>query len=65
MSRPQFTLRALLVLMFGACCFFGGMALQWRIDHHPLEVQASATYDSDGAGGLQFEFVIEGQGKAK
>ncbi|HVX09690.1 MAG TPA: hypothetical protein VHC22_00675 [Pirellulales bacterium] len=32
MPRPQFTLRALLVLMFGAACFFGGMALQRQFD---------------------------------
>ncbi|HWB08196.1 MAG TPA: hypothetical protein VG826_03185 [Pirellulales bacterium] len=25
MRRPQFTLRALLVLIFGAACFFGGI----------------------------------------
>ncbi|HJT31997.1 MAG TPA: hypothetical protein VJ783_08070 [Pirellulales bacterium] len=32
MPRPQFTLRALLVLMLVVAAFFGGMALQKRLD---------------------------------
>ncbi|HVX16202.1 MAG TPA: hypothetical protein VHC22_33760 [Pirellulales bacterium] len=28
MRRPQFTLRALLVVMFGAACFFGGIRFE-------------------------------------
>jgi hypothetical protein len=32
MPRPQFTLRALLVLVLAAGCFFGGMSLQRRLD---------------------------------
>lgn len=32
MSRPQFTLRALLVAMLVVAAFFGGMVLQKRID---------------------------------
>ena len=55
--RFQFSLRALLILVFGLCCFFGGMALQWRIDHHPLSFEA--LYDSDGKGGFVFEMRAE------
>lgn len=32
MRRPQFTLRALLVLVLAAGCFFGGMAAQRQLD---------------------------------
>ena len=32
MPRPQFTLRALLVLLLAAACFFGGMAMQRKLD---------------------------------
>ncbi|HWB12665.1 MAG TPA: hypothetical protein VG826_25795 [Pirellulales bacterium] len=28
MSRPQFTIRTLLILMFGAACFFGGISFE-------------------------------------
>jgi hypothetical protein len=35
MSRPQFTLRALLVLMLSAGCFFGGIRFE-RWLHPPL-----------------------------
>lgn len=59
--RPQFTLRALLVLMLAVACFFGGMVLQWRIDHHPIGAQA--TYESDGTGDFHFELMIEGGAK--
>lgn len=58
MLRPQFTLRALLVIMLVVAAFFGGMALQWRIDHHPLRIEVQAIYDFDGAGGLEFEMQM-------
>ncbi|HJT32754.1 MAG TPA: hypothetical protein VJ783_11995 [Pirellulales bacterium] len=32
MLRPRFTIRALLVLMLAVGCFFGGMAVQRRLD---------------------------------
>ena len=32
MPRPQFTLRALLVAILAVACFFGGMAMQKRLD---------------------------------
>ena len=36
MPRPQFTLRALLVLMLAVGCFFGGMAVQRQLDQPEL-----------------------------
>jgi hypothetical protein len=35
MPRPKFTLRTLLILMFSAACFFGGMAVQKKLDRRP------------------------------
>ena len=47
--RFQFSLRALLVAMLVVAAFFGGMALQRRIDNRPLSIEVRATYDSDGS----------------
>jgi hypothetical protein len=63
MPRPQFTLRALLMAMLVVAAFFAGMALQWRIDNHPLSIEA--IYESDGAGGLQFEMQVRTERSAK
>lgn len=41
MPRPQFTLRALLMAILVVAAFFGGMAVQRKLDepisHHPAE----------------------------
>ena len=39
MRRPQFTLRSLLVAMLVVAAFFGGMALQRRLDRPPVAVE--------------------------
>ena len=41
MPRHQFTLRALLVLMFGAACFFGG--IRFERDRRRLAEEAAAS----------------------
>jgi hypothetical protein len=53
--RFQFSLKSFLVVVLIVAAFFGGMALQWRIDHHPLLIEVQTIYDDDGAGGFQFE----------
>jgi hypothetical protein len=47
-----------LVALFAA--FFAGMAVLWRITDRPLSIEFSGAYESDGAGDLNFEFVIQG-----
>ena len=42
MCRPQFTLRALLVLMLAVAAFFGGMALQKQLDR-PVPIWKATT----------------------
>ena len=49
MPRPQFTLRALLVAMLVVAAFFGGMAVQRRLDERKRSAAVLIfDFDADG-----------------